>query len=424
MVVCKVPDSPGKLLMIPYRCNARLDHPPIATAWLIAANVALFLCVPDRLKFSGSFPLALSLGEFHPLQSFTCIFIHSNHVHLIGNMLFLWAFGMVVEGKIGWWRMLMVYGAIGTCKNLLLQIFMIGPTYPMLLGASGAIAGLMGIALVWAPRAEFDCIWIFRRFGVGPLPGSVRFTMTVGSYVYLWFVLQLLEIFYRAFMHQRLQFSSEMSHSLGALLGFAVGILWVRQQWVDNDGQDLISLIYGKPHPASIAPPVISTTDAVTESSKATAGRARSRLFTHPIPLAPDSPANIGDINDLFPTPTDRVAELTHAIQRRKFDRAEMYLQKLRLDDPEFMLPEETLLRWINELLRAKKHRVAAPKLMEYIHRFESQRSPLQFLLAKILVKYKQEQQAVAVLEAIDWRLLSEEQAKSGKQLLAQLRRP
>ncbi len=56
----------------------------------------------------------LTHGEgLHPVQWVTNNFLHGRIFHLVGNMIFLWGFGLVVEGKLGWWRFLLVYMGIG-----------------------------------------------------------------------------------------------------------------------------------------------------------------------------------------------------------------------------------------------------------------------------------------------------------------------
>ena len=57
--------------------------------------------------------LMLQYGTFKPWQWITSNFMHAGFMHLLGNMFCLWGFGLVVEGKIGWWRFLLVYLGIG-----------------------------------------------------------------------------------------------------------------------------------------------------------------------------------------------------------------------------------------------------------------------------------------------------------------------
>ena len=95
---------------------------------------------------------ALTLGDgLHPIQWLTHNFLHFGIIHLAGNMIFLWAFGIVVEGKLG----AEVPGdlpghrdpARGLVQGLLLRSGLEGNAA----GASAVIFGLLAICMVWAP---------------------------------------------------------------------------------------------------------------------------------------------------------------------------------------------------------------------------------------------------------------------------------
>src|SRR5437764_1123079 len=128
------------LLVIPTGTDAPIYHWPYATVVLIALNVAAFLAVPpteseERLgdndevvevKPSGFERSALTLGDgLHPVQWVTHNFLHYGVIHLAGNMLFLWAFGIAVEGKLGAAKYLALYLAIGTLHGAFTQALML-----------------------------------------------------------------------------------------------------------------------------------------------------------------------------------------------------------------------------------------------------------------------------------------------------------
>jgi membrane associated rhomboid family serine protease len=103
---------------------------------------------------------ALSIGSF---TTFTAMFMHSDLWHLLGNMIFLWAFGRRVEDACGSLRFLLFYLLAGMIANLGsavlnpvdLAIDLDRPS----VGASGAISGVMGAYLLLFPSAKVDCIW-------------------------------------------------------------------------------------------------------------------------------------------------------------------------------------------------------------------------------------------------------------------------
>jgi membrane associated rhomboid family serine protease len=114
----------------------------------------------------------------------TSMFLHANLLHVGGNMLFLWIFGNNVEDKLGELKFLVVYFASGIAGSLL-QIFITpNSTIPML-GASGAISGLLAAYVLYFPRAR---VLTF----VVPF-----FIFTLPAYVFIgyWIALQALNAF-------------------------------------------------------------------------------------------------------------------------------------------------------------------------------------------------------------------------------------
>jgi membrane associated rhomboid family serine protease len=104
----------------------------------------------------------LSIGAF---TTFTSMFMHADIWHLLGNMIFLWAFGRRLEDACGPWRFLLFYLFAGMVANL--GSALLNPLDPGLLGfgqrpgvgASGAISGVMGAYLLLFPGAQLFCLW-------------------------------------------------------------------------------------------------------------------------------------------------------------------------------------------------------------------------------------------------------------------------
>lgn len=98
----------------------------------------------------------LSIGAF---VTFTSMFMHSDIWHLLGNMIFLWAFGRRLEDACGSWRFLLFYLLAGTVANLGSEL--LNPSSIDLpgVGASGAISGVMGGYLLLFPGAKVQCFW-------------------------------------------------------------------------------------------------------------------------------------------------------------------------------------------------------------------------------------------------------------------------
>jgi membrane associated rhomboid family serine protease len=90
----------------------------------------------------------------------TSMFLHGGLLHLAGNMLFLWIFGNNVEDRLGHVRYLAFYLAAGVVATLAHVAVQPASTVPVV-GASGAIAGIMGAYLVWFPRARVTTLFVF-----------------------------------------------------------------------------------------------------------------------------------------------------------------------------------------------------------------------------------------------------------------------
>jgi membrane associated rhomboid family serine protease len=117
------------------------------------------------------------------LSVLTAMFLHGGWLHLAGNMLFLYVFGNNVEDRLGKLRFLAFYLACGYAATYGFSLFFSGSSQP-LVGASGAIAGVLGAYLVLFPRAKVWSLLTFFFF----LPVRLPAWLVLGS----WFVLQYL----------------------------------------------------------------------------------------------------------------------------------------------------------------------------------------------------------------------------------------
>jgi len=159
--------------MIPVRDSIRSRRFPLITVTIIALNIAVFIhqsnltpgalrlfflrhgIVPvqfmmlPRFLFSGRLDVV-----YHLLGTLvTGMFIHGNLVHLLGNMLYLWVFGDNIEDVMGPWRFLVFYVCCGLAALGVHFAFNMHSTLPVV-GASGAIAGVMGAYFLLYPHAK------------------------------------------------------------------------------------------------------------------------------------------------------------------------------------------------------------------------------------------------------------------------------
>jgi len=182
--------------MFPLRDNVPSRRYPVVMVAVIAANVFVFLyemslsraglemliqefgVVPARFRDASGL-----LVPANALPLFTNMFLHGGWMHLIGNMWYLWIFGDNVEDRMGHGRFLLFYVLGGLGAGLTHVFFNPGSPIPSV-GASGAIAAVLGAYLVSYPKARVvTLVPIFFFLQIMELPA----TLVLG----FWFVVQL-----------------------------------------------------------------------------------------------------------------------------------------------------------------------------------------------------------------------------------------
>jgi rhomboid family protein len=159
--------------MIPISDRNPTRHFPIMNLTLIGINVVVFLFELtlrsrqlDQFMFKwGVVPDNILLAFAHPLQVpvtlwatlITSQFIHAGWLHIIGNMIFLWVFGDNVEDILGSFTYLIFYLVSGVVAGIS-QVIVTGPSSIPSIGASGAIAGVLGAYLLLYPLTKVTII--------------------------------------------------------------------------------------------------------------------------------------------------------------------------------------------------------------------------------------------------------------------------
>lgn len=187
--------------MIPLKDNIPTRTKPIITVCVIFVNILIFLwqrlvltavqgdsiykyygLVPHEffLAFTGKYGLL----PYNVLTIFTSMFLHGGFIHLGGNMLYLWIFGNNIEDSMGHGRFIFFYIVSGIAAAFFQLLYDPTSSVPMI-GASGAVSGILGAYLLLFPYARIKTlIFIFIFIKVVELPAVVLLT--------IWFFMQIL----------------------------------------------------------------------------------------------------------------------------------------------------------------------------------------------------------------------------------------
>jgi len=171
--------------MFPLRDDRPTYSPPIVTTLLIIACALVFLFELSLDEYSRNYLLTLFgvvPAHLRPVSLITSMFLHGGWMHIIGNMLFLWAFGKSLEDAMGHTKFLIFYFVCGIAAGITHIVFNQYSSVPTV-GASGAIAGVMGAYLIKFPRAYIHTLVFIFFITVVDIPAAFIL-------VY-WFLVQL-----------------------------------------------------------------------------------------------------------------------------------------------------------------------------------------------------------------------------------------
>jgi membrane associated rhomboid family serine protease len=166
-------------LFLPIHDHNPRSRFPVATLTLAIINAVVLIAVVvllppasrgELLHRAGAIPIEIT--TFHdlaptdlvppPFTILTSMFLHAGFLHLLGNMWFLWIFGDNVEDRMGRWKFVAFYlltGSIGAVSQCLIMPWSPGP----MIGASGAVAGVLGGYFLLFPRARVSTLLLVFR---------------------------------------------------------------------------------------------------------------------------------------------------------------------------------------------------------------------------------------------------------------------
>lgn len=183
--------------MIPLRDTTRSPGFPYVNTALIITNVLIFLYGYLLGNYMDLFIFRYGLIPANVFSSYTdagladriypfltSMFLHGGWLHLIGNMLFLYIFGDNVEGRMGHFRYLVFYIVCGLIAAVFQFVTNIHSVIPMV-GASGAISGVLGAYMTFYPRSRIlTLVPVFFFIQFIHIPAAV--------FIFIWFILQFL----------------------------------------------------------------------------------------------------------------------------------------------------------------------------------------------------------------------------------------
>jgi membrane associated rhomboid family serine protease len=190
-------------MFIPLRDDNPTVRIPYVTVLLLALNILVFIfqvfspsgldyyvlrmgAIPYEITHFTSLPIPDVPRLSPPLTLLTAMFLHGGIFHLLGNMLYLWIFGNNIEDYLGSFRFALFYLVSGLGASVTHIIFNPNSQVPMI-GASGAIAGVLGAYLILYPRANvMTLVFLFFFIRIVPIPAAI----VLG----FWFLLQIMNV--------------------------------------------------------------------------------------------------------------------------------------------------------------------------------------------------------------------------------------
>jgi membrane associated rhomboid family serine protease len=218
--------------MFPLRDTQPSYSRPLITVLIIILNVVVFLHEVSLDEYSRNYFIAhygLIPARFHFSAILTSMFMHGGWMHIIGNMWFLWIFGDNVEDAFGHFKYLVFYLLCGIAAAFTQVLFSPGSRLPMV-GASGAIAGVMGAYLIKFPRSRIvTLVFIFIFITTIEVPAGLMLAY--------WFIIQFFSgVGTIGYSHVSQGGTAFFAHIGGFITGMIlVGVMGTRQIYVRRD---------------------------------------------------------------------------------------------------------------------------------------------------------------------------------------------
>ncbi|MFN3151750.1 rhomboid family intramembrane serine protease [Bremerella sp.] len=420
-------------MIFPYSTDAPLYHLPIVTVSMIVVNTIIFFAYPVQSEFDFSdvsdeqlievmqdmrdqgviseeeydaaieemgtedgveveTPIAdgdlltLQYGRgLRPWQWITGHFLHADFLHLLGNMLWLWTFGLIVEGKIGWRKFLAVYIGIAVVEGFMEQTLMLGmdpAPWNFSVGASSIIFGIMAMAMIWAPANDVHCNVLLvptALFSV-PVAGLGGFYLIYSVIIAVFFTLD----------GEGITPTSELLYAFGGVIGLVVGVAMLHFKMVDCENWDLFSVWAGR--------------NRMSREELAETATVKTDFQSLEKTHVEKGVAQIREI--LKEQSSPQLAYRAHLSMKQKYEN--------------WSLPDAEFLMIIKQLCDQKLWDDATLAIGEYLQSHRSKQDQVRLKLASILLdQLGRPSQCASVLAKVDKNQLNEREKAISRQLTA-----
>ena len=423
--------------LIPINTDAPLYYFPYATMGLIVVNIVCFAVTGFAMNDQLAEPWLLHYGDgLNPLEWIPAAFAHQGFMHIIGNMFFLWGFGLVVEGKLGWKIFIPLYLGMAAAWGLGVDLLTLHRTDAYVLqaefseyhvdnfedfkpkwdksdtgidartelnnakghclGASGVIFSLMAISLVWAPKNEMHIVGfiVFR---------AVSFDVTILVFS-LWFLaLNILELLLSKFA-----MGSSGLHMIGCVIGFAVGVVFLKLRWVDCEKWDLFSVLsgnYGR-----------FAEEGWAVGGHSPTGKTYGEL---PLPTGTEEPTNEASTAIRARQVCDEMKQVNALIDSGDVFTAAEILMTMRLHVTDIYPNESRMRALAMGLLQAQAFDDAEIWLQEYLDRYPEQNAWARIRMAQLLlIHFKRPAAALLTLKGLSLADVNEKMQALAKKVV------
>ena len=423
--------------LIPINTDAPLYYFPYATMGLIVVNIVCFAVTGFAMNDQLAEPWLLHYGDgLNPLEWIPAAFAHQGFMHIIGNMFFLWGFGLVVEGKLGWKIFIPLYLGMAAAWGLGVDLLTLHRTDAYVLqaefseyhvdnfedfkpkwdksdtgidartelnnakghclGASGVIFSLMAISLVWAPKNEMHIVGfiVFR---------AVSFDVTILVFS-LWFLaLNILELLLSKFA-----MGSSGLHMIGCVIGFAVGVVFLKLRWVDCEKWDLFSVLsgnYGR-----------FAEEGWAVGGHSPTGKTYGEL---PLPTGTEEPTNEASTAIRAQQVCDEMKQVNALIDSGDVFTAAEILMTMRLHVTDIYPNESRKRALAMGLLQAQAFDDAEIWLQEYLDRYPEQNAWARIRMAQLLlIHFKRPAAALLTLKGLSLADVNEKMQALAKKVV------